>query len=81
MEITLPTLVSTIRLRIGTFRAPVDIAALDSSGNTVKTKTIPQLNDYVNTILRAPVEISSVLVTQGDEEGMFVRICVDICCP
>ena len=35
VEITLPTLAESIRARIATFNAPVDIAALDSSGTSV----------------------------------------------
>jgi hypothetical protein len=77
VEIILPTLVRSVRLRIGTFNGPVDIAALDSSGTTVRTKTIPGLNAYVNTRLRAP-EISSVVLTNGGNEGILVRICVAI---
>ena len=78
VEITLPTLVRTARLRIGTFAGPVDIAALDSSGTTVRTKTIPGLNTYVTTSVRAP-EISSVVLTNGGHEAILVRICVAIC--
>jgi hypothetical protein len=77
VEITLPVPVRTVRLRIGTFNGPVDIAALDSSGATVRTKTIPGLNTYVNTSLRAR-EISSVVLTNGGNEGILVRICVAI---
>jgi hypothetical protein len=81
MEITLPVPLRTVRLRIGTFKGPVDIAALDSSGTTVKTKTIPHLNSYVNTSLHAPAEISSVVLTKGLDEGILVRICVAISTP
>ena len=80
MEITIPVPVRTVRFRIGTFAGPVDIAALDTLGTTVKTKTIPALNSYVNTGIRAP-EISSVILTNGGNEGILVRICVAISTP
>jgi hypothetical protein len=76
-EITLPTLVRRVRLRIGTFNGPVDIEARDASGNTVSQKTVPGLNQYVNRTLSGPDEvIESVVLTQGGNEGILVRICV-----
>jgi hypothetical protein len=83
MQITLPVPVSTVSLRIGNVGQPVDIAALDSSGNTVKTMTIPNLtnlNRCVNTSIQAP-EISSVVLTSQDFESILERICEAICCP
>jgi hypothetical protein len=80
MEITIPVPVRTVRFRIGTFNGPVDIAALDSAGTTVKTKTIPALNSYVTTSIHAP-EISSVVLTNGGSEGILVRICEAITTP
>jgi hypothetical protein len=74
MRIALPVPVSTVSLGIGTFAEPVDIAAFDSSGATVKTMTIPKLNTCVNTSIQAP-EISSVVLTQGDFEVILERIC------
>jgi hypothetical protein len=74
MRITLPVPVSTVSLGIGTFAEPVDIAALDSSGNTVNTMTIPKLNQCVPISIQAH-EISSVVLTQGDFETILERIC------
>jgi hypothetical protein len=84
MQINLPVPVSTVSLRIGNVGQPVDIAALDSSGNTVKTMTIPNLTNLddkcVNTSIQAP-EISSVVLTSQDFESILERICEAICCP
>ena len=80
MEITPPVPVGAVRFRIGTFNGPVDIAALDSAGTTVKTKTIPALNTYVNAGIKAP-EIASVVLTKGGNEGILVRVCVTISTP
>ena len=80
MNIILPVPEQTVRLRIGTFNGPVDIEAVDSLGTTVKTKSIPSLNTYVNTSIRAP-EISAVNLTGGGNEAILVRICVTISTP
>jgi hypothetical protein len=76
-EITLPCPVRRVRLRIGAFNGPVDIEARDASGNTVSQKTVPGLNQYVNRTLSGPNKvIESVVLTQGGDEGILVRICV-----
>jgi hypothetical protein len=80
VQITLPVPVSTVSLGIGNFGQAVDIAALDSSGNTVKKMTIPHLNNCVNTSIQAP-EISSLVLTSQDFESILERICEAICCP
>jgi hypothetical protein len=80
-EITLPCPVRRVRLRIGTFAGPVDIEARDASGTTVSQKTVPGLNQYVNTTLSGPAQvIESVVLTQGGNEGILVRICVISSC-
>ncbi|OGO40610.1 MAG: hypothetical protein A2W36_07045 [Chloroflexi bacterium RBG_16_58_14] len=78
MEITLPIPVAAVRLRLGTFAGPVEIAALDSSGAVVRQRIVPGLNAYVNLRMFAP-EIATLLLTQGGNEGILVRICVAIC--
>ena len=78
VEIALPIPRSLARLRIGTFNGPVDIAALDSSRTTINTKTIPDLNSYVDTSIRAASDISSVVLRNGGHDGILVRICVAI---
>jgi hypothetical protein len=81
-EITLPDPVRRVRLRIGTFNGPVDIEARDASGNTVSQQTVPGLNQYVNRTLSGPDKvIESVVLTQGGNEGILVRICVVISTP
>jgi hypothetical protein len=80
-EITLPCPVRRVRLRIGTFNGSVDIEARDASGNTVSQKTVPGLNQYVNRNLSGPDKaIESVVLTQGGNEGILVRICVISSC-
>jgi hypothetical protein len=80
-EITLPCPVRRVRLRIGTFNGPVDIEARDASGSTVSQLTVPGLNQYVNRNLSGPDKvIESVVLTQGGNEGILVRICVISSC-
>jgi hypothetical protein len=80
-EITLPCPVRRVKLRIGAFNGPVDIEAHDASGNTVSQKTVPDLdpNQFVNSTLSGP-DIESVVLTQGGNEGVLVRICVISSC-
>jgi hypothetical protein len=77
VEITLPVPLRTVNLRLGTFNGPVDMTALDAAGNTVRQRTVPDLNRYVDRKLSAP-EIASVVLSGGGEEGILPRICVAI---
>lgn len=79
MEVTLPLLVTSVRMRLGTFAGPVDISALDSAGAVVSKKTIPGLNSYINVRMFAP-EIASLQFKGGGNEGILVRLCVMVCC-
>jgi hypothetical protein len=80
LKITLPASFKVVRLRIGTFAAPVHIEAQDKSGTTVAKKNVPLLQGYTNTNLQAPA-ISSVTLTEGGGEGVLARICVPVSIP
>jgi hypothetical protein len=79
MEVTLPLLVTSVRLRLGTFAGPVDIAALDSAGTVVSQKTVPGLNAYTNVRMFGP-EIATLRFKGGGNEGILVRLCIMVCC-
>ena len=75
MEIVLPVPLSTVNLRVGTFGGPVDLSALDSSGNIVRKKSLPEQKRYINIRLSAP-EIASITLTGGRDEAVLASICI-----
>jgi hypothetical protein len=77
VEITLPIPVKTVDMRVGAFAGPVDIVAFDSAGNQVRQRTLSILNRYVNIRLSAS-EIASIILSNGNNEGILVRICIAI---
>lgn len=77
LEVVLPVPVSQVELRLGTFAGPVDIAAVDSTGTTVRTRTVPGTNSYGTVRLFAP-EIASIVFTQGGNEAILTEICINL---
>lgn len=77
IEIVLPVPMTTVNLRVGTFGGAVDISAADSSGNTVRKKTISEQKQYINIRLSAP-EIASILLSGGRDEAILKNICVSV---
>ena len=77
IDIELPVPMTTVNLRVGSFGGPVDISALDSSGNIVRKKTISEQKHYINMRLSAP-EIASLTLTGGRDEAVLAGICVSV---
>jgi hypothetical protein len=77
IEITLPVPVTRVTLRLGAFRGPVEINALDSMGAVVRMTVINTLNIYINVGMAAP-EIATITLSKGGNEGILVRICETI---
>lgn len=78
LEVVLPAVTRSVDFRLGTFAGPVEITGRDLAGTVVVTQNVPGLNRYIDLRLVAP-EIASVRLTGGGNEGILVRICLDIC--
>ena len=79
LTITMPLLLSSVKLRIGTFNRDLNLEVIDSTGQTIRQQTIPGLNRYTNIYVSAP-EIHSLRLTGGGNETIIPHICAVICC-
>ncbi|TJV18022.1 hypothetical protein [Mesorhizobium sp.] len=81
-EIDLPTSVSEVKMRIGTFAGRVDIQALNSAGATVANVVVPGTDSYQDITVRG-IDMVKLSLNGGGNEGILVRACVDvtICSP
>jgi len=76
VEVTLPSPVATVDLEVGAF-GRIEVAAVDSSGATVRKQTVPGSDAFVKLKLSAP-DIASLVVTGGNNEGMLAEVCVTL---
>jgi hypothetical protein len=81
MQVKLPFKVRAVTMRVGDFGGPFDIAARDSQGNQVATRTVNFHNAYGNISMSSTSgDIATLEFTKGTNEGILVQLCITLIC-